>query len=123
VADRSTIYEVAGRSGVSIAMVSRVMADGKGFSAATRDRSCRGGHPGPGHAAAATRHRVMAAAAELGRVPSWPARSLASRHAGIVGLLIPERGTGRFYIDLPRPGIARNRLSAGRGTDRNALHR
>ena len=88
-ADRSTIYEVAGRSGVSIAMVSR----------------------------------VMAAAAELGRVPSWPARSLASRHAGIVGLLIPERGTGRFYIDLPRPGIARNRLSAGRGTDRNALHR
>ena len=37
-ADRSTIYEVAKRSGVSTATVSRVMADGKGFSASTRER-------------------------------------------------------------------------------------
>ena len=72
-ADRSTIYEVAQRSGVSTATVSRVMADGKGFSPATRDR-------------------VLAIAAEIGWVPSGPARGLASRRAGIVGLLFPDLG-------------------------------
>jgi LacI family transcriptional regulator len=38
VADRSTVYEVARRSGVSTVTVSRVMAHGKGFSEATRER-------------------------------------------------------------------------------------
>lgn len=70
-ADRSTIYQVAQRSGVSTATVSRVMHDGAGFSPATRDK-------------------VLAAAAELGWVPSGPARGLASRRAGIVGLLFPD---------------------------------
>lgn len=70
-ADRSTIYQVAQRSGVSTATVSRVMRDGAGFSAATRDK-------------------VLAAAAELGWVPSGSARGLASRRAGIVGLLFPD---------------------------------
>ncbi|HAL28681.1 MAG TPA: LacI family transcriptional regulator, partial [Chloroflexi bacterium] len=70
---RSTIYEVARRSGVSIATVSRVMHDGVGFSAATRER-------------------VLAAAADLGWVPSGPARGLASRRAGIVGVLFPDLG-------------------------------
>ncbi len=71
--DRSTIYQVAQRSGVSTATVSRVMSDSTGFSAATRDR-------------------VLASAAELGWVPSGSARGLASRRAGIVGLLFPGLG-------------------------------
>ncbi len=71
--DRSTIYQVAQRSGVSTATVSRVMADGKGFSEATRER-------------------VRASAAELGWVPSGPARGLASKRAGVVGLLFPDLG-------------------------------
>jgi LacI family transcriptional regulator len=70
VPDRSTIYEVAKRSGVSTATVSRVMVDGKGFSEQTRDR-------------------VRAVAWELGWVPSGSARGLASRRTGIVGLLFP----------------------------------
>jgi LacI family transcriptional regulator len=73
VPDRSTIYQVAQRSGVSTATVSRVMSDSTGFSAATRER-------------------VLASAAELGWVPSGSARGLASRRAGIVGLLFPGLG-------------------------------
>jgi LacI family transcriptional regulator len=74
VTSRSTIYEVAGISGVSTATVSRVMHDGAGYSPATRDR-------------------VLAAAAQLGWVPSGPARGLAFRRAGIVGLLFPDLGS------------------------------
>ncbi len=69
--ERSTIYEVARRSGVSTATVSRVMRAGVGFSPETRDR-------------------VLAAARELRWVPSGPARGLAVRRAGIVGLLFPD---------------------------------
>ena len=72
-ADRSTIYEVAKRSGVSTATVSRVMTDGRGFSAATRER-------------------VLAVATELGWIPSGPARGLALRRSRIVGLLFPDVG-------------------------------
>jgi len=71
VPDRSTIYEVARRSGVSTATVSRVMRDGTGFSGETR-------------------RRVLAAARELRWVPSNSARGLAVRRAGIVGLLFPD---------------------------------
>lgn len=67
----ATIYQVAQRSGVSTATVSRVMRDGAGFSAATRAR-------------------VLEAAADLGWLPSGNARGLASRRAGIVGLLFPD---------------------------------
>ena len=67
----ATIYQVAQRSGVSTATVSRVMRDGAGFSAATRAR-------------------VLEAAADLGWLPSGSARGLASRRAGIVGLLFPD---------------------------------
>ena len=82
-ADRLTIYEVAKRSGVSTATVSRVMADGKGFSAATRQR-------------------VRATAAELGWVPSGTARGLASRRNGIVGLLFPDLGnSGELAEESP----------------------
>lgn len=99
--DRSTIYEVALRSGVSTATVSRVMADGKGFSAATRER-------------------VRATAAELGWVPSGPARGLASRRAGIVGLLFPDLGQASdvgeespLYVDQVIRGAERAATSAG----------
>jgi LacI family transcriptional regulator len=71
---RSTIYEVAGRSGVSTATVSRVMHGANGYSAQTRDR-------------------VLACAAELGWLPSGPARSLAQRRSGIVGVLFPDLTT------------------------------
>ena len=69
--DRSTIYEVAQRSGVSTATVLRVMADGKGFSEATRER-------------------VRTTAAELGWVRAGG--GLASKRAGVVGLLFPDLG-------------------------------
>jgi LacI family transcriptional regulator len=101
VADRLTIYEVARRSGVSTATVSRVMTDGKGFSAETRDR-------------------VRAIAAELGWVPSGPARGLASRRAGIVGLIFPDLGQSfdveegsPLYVDQVIRGAERAATSAG----------
>lgn len=99
--DRSTIYEVAERSGVSTATVSRVMAGGKGFSVATRER-------------------VQAIAAELGWVPSGPARGLASRRAGIVGLLFPDLGQSGaaeeespLYVDQVIRGAERAATSVG----------
>ena len=70
---RSTIYEVARRSGVSTATVSRAVGDGTGLSAATRDR-------------------VLAVAAELGWVPDGRARGLATRRTGIVGVLFHDLG-------------------------------
>jgi LacI family transcriptional regulator len=102
VPDRSTIYEVAQRSGVSTATVSRVMADGKGFSAATRDR-------------------VLGIAAELGWVPSGPARGLASRRSGIVGLLFPDLGRSGgeaeeespLYVDQVIRGAERAATAVG----------
>lgn len=99
--DRSTIYEVAQRSGVSTATVSRVMADGKGFSAATRDR-------------------VLGIAAELGWVPSGQARGLASRRSGIVGLLFPDLGRSGeaeeespLYVDQVIRGAERAATAVG----------
>ncbi len=99
--DRSTIYEVAQRSGVSTATVLRVMADGKGFSAVTRER-------------------VRATAAELGWVPSGPARGLASKRAGVVGLLFPDLGQSGeaeeespLYVDQVIRGAERAATLAG----------
>ena len=92
---RSTIYEVARRSGVSTATVSRVMADGTGFSAATRDR-------------------VRATAAELGWFPNGPARGLASRRTGIVGLIFPDLG-GSPAADDGRVGAAGGPAGAAGG--------
>jgi LacI family transcriptional regulator len=100
-ADRSTIYEVAERSGVSTATVSRVMADGRGFSAATRQR-------------------VLAAAAELGWIPSGPARGLALRRARIVGMLLPDLGQpsdaaeeSPLYVDQVIRGAERAATAVG----------
>jgi LacI family transcriptional regulator len=110
VADRLTIYEVAKRSGVSTATVSRVMADGKGFSEVTRNR-------------------VRATAAELGWVPSGAARGLASRRTGIVGLLFPDLGRSGdveeespLYVDQVIRGAERAASSAGHAVMIAATH-
>jgi LacI family transcriptional regulator len=100
-ATRSTIYEVARRCGVSTATVSRVMHDGTGFSKATRER-------------------VLAAAADIGWVPSGPARGLAVRKTGIVGLLFPDltafsefEEESPLYIDQVIRGAERAAAAAG----------
>lgn len=99
--ERSTIYEVAQRSGVSTATVSRVMGNGTGFSSATRER-------------------VLGAARELGWVPSGPARGLATRRAGIVGLLFPDfseageaESESPLYVDQVIRGAERAATLAG----------
>ncbi|MFF1464927.1 family 1 glycosylhydrolase [Streptomyces sp. NPDC058330] len=66
-----TVYDVAERSGVSIATVSRVYRN----PGSVRDR---------------TRERVLEAARELGYVPSGNARGLASRTTGVLGLCFPD---------------------------------
>lgn len=66
-----TVYDVAERSGVSIATVSRVYRN-------------------PDSVRAQTRERVLQAARELGYVPSGNARGLASRTTGVLGLCFPD---------------------------------
>ncbi|MER6101673.1 LacI family DNA-binding transcriptional regulator [Streptomyces sp. NPDC001832] len=66
-----TVYDVAERSGVSIATVSRVYRT-------------------PDSVRAQTRERVLEAARELGYVPSGSARGLASRATGVLGLCFPD---------------------------------
>ena len=68
-----TVYDVAERAGVSIATVSRVYRT-------------------PDSVRASTRERVLAAARELGYVPSGNARGLASRSTGVIGLCFPDYG-------------------------------
>ncbi|WP_234533134.1 LacI family DNA-binding transcriptional regulator [Streptomyces shenzhenensis] len=65
------MYDVAERSGVSIATVSRVYRNAESVRADTRER-------------------VLAAARELGYVPSGNARGLASRSTGVLGLCFPD---------------------------------
>ncbi|MFI6950989.1 LacI family DNA-binding transcriptional regulator [Streptomyces sp. NPDC050422] len=66
-----TVYDVAERSGVSIATVSRVYRT-------------------PESVRAQTRERVLEAARVLGYVPSGNARGLASRTTGVLGLCFPD---------------------------------
>ncbi|MEE1741718.1 LacI family DNA-binding transcriptional regulator [Streptomyces sp. BE147] len=66
-----TVYDVAERSGVSIATVSRVYRN-------------------PDSVRLQTRERVLDAARELGYVPSGSARGLASRTTGVLGLCFPD---------------------------------
>jgi LacI family transcriptional regulator len=98
---RSTIYEVASRSGVSTATVSRAMHGGVGMSPTTRDR-------------------VLAVATELGWVPDGRARGLATRRAGIVGVLFHDLdGSGEaeeespLYVDEVIRGAERAATSVG----------
>jgi LacI family transcriptional regulator len=100
--DRATIYEVARLSGFSTATVSRVMHDGTGFSAATRES-------------------VLEAAARLGWVPNHSARSLARRRTGIVGLLFSDfsstdttvQSDSALYVDQVIRGAERAATTAG----------
>ncbi|MCM2390583.1 LacI family DNA-binding transcriptional regulator [Streptomyces albipurpureus] len=66
-----TVYDVAERSGVSIATVSRVYRNPDSVRAQTRDK-------------------VLHAARELGYFPSGNARGLASRTTGVLGLCFPD---------------------------------
>jgi LacI family transcriptional regulator len=70
VAKAPTVYDVAERSGVSIATVSRVFRS----PATVREH---------------TRERVLAAVNELGYVPSAAARGLAARRTNVIGLFFP----------------------------------
>lgn len=82
---RVTVYEVAQRAGVSIATVS---------FAFTRPEKIK----------ASTAERVLAAADELGYVPSASARGLASGRTGAIGLYaydyVLEPPTGRSDLDI-----------------------
>lgn len=81
-----TVYDVAGRAGVSIATVSRVLRTPDAVREATRDR-------------------VLAAIRELGYVPSGNARALAGKRTGVLGLFFP----GNDAIDAEdRPGVVTN---------------
>src|SRR5258708_12218900 len=75
-------------------------------------------HDGTGFSPA-TRKLVLAAAADMGWVPSGPARGLAFRKTGIVGLLFPDRtafseseGESPLYIDQVIRGADRAAAAA-----------
>lgn len=67
----ANIRDVSRAAGVSTATVSRALS-------------------GRGYVNAATRERVLAAAAELGYVPNALARGLKTRRSGLVGLIVPQ---------------------------------
>jgi LacI family transcriptional regulator len=77
---KATIYEVAGRAGVSIATVSRALR-------------------GSELVAGATRERVLAAAKELQFTPSRLGRSLAEGRHAANGIVFPEL-VGPYYAEV-----------------------
>lgn len=66
-----TLAEVAARAGVSGSTVSRALFD-------------------PDKVSAATRQHVLQVAAAMGYVPNHAARSLASGHTDVIGLMVPD---------------------------------
>ncbi|MFI7708435.1 LacI family DNA-binding transcriptional regulator [Nonomuraea sp. NPDC049480] len=74
----ATLADVARRAGTSTAVVSYVINNG------------------PRPVAAATRERVLAAAAELGYRPNRIARALRSRTTGVVGLVLADASNPYF---------------------------
>jgi LacI family transcriptional regulator len=84
VAGKITIFDVAEASGVSYGTVSRVINNGP-------------------HVKAATRARVMDAIDRLGYVINRQAQSLARGQTHVIGLLVPDLGTG--YIGEIMRGI------------------
>lgn len=78
--ERSTIYAVADRAGVSIATVSRVLRGTAAVAPRTRDR-------------------VLSAATELRYLPSGAASQLASSRQATLGLVLPHID-GAYYSDL-----------------------
>ena len=87
-----SIFEVARRCGVSVATVSRVLNE-------------------KGPVRAATRERVLAAVAELGYVPHAAARSLSTRRAMLIGVVLPDMH-GEFFSETVR-GIDRAARASG----------
>ncbi|GGS14796.1 putative HTH-type transcriptional regulator [Streptomyces aureoverticillatus] len=77
-AKAATLTDVARRAGASTAVVSYVMNNG------------------PRPVAAATRERVLAAAAELNYRPNRVARALRSRTSGVVGLVLADASNPCF---------------------------
>jgi LacI family transcriptional regulator len=82
VAKRATIYDVATRANVSIATVSLALA---------------------GHARIPdeTKVKVRAAAQELQYIPSGPARALACRKTGVIGLVVSDNANP-FFAQIVR---------------------
>ncbi|MEO3812805.1 LacI family DNA-binding transcriptional regulator [Sphaerisporangium sp. B11E5] len=89
---RTTIKDVAEAADVGVATASRVLS-------------------GNGSASAATRERVLAAAARLDYRPSALGRNLRRRHTGGIGLLLPDI-TDAFYSRLA-DGVLACAQSAG----------
>ena len=79
-----TIVEVAEKAGVSLGTVSRVINNDI-------------------HVAAETRERVLAVTKELGYVANRQARGLKGRKTNVIGVLVPDLGTG--YIGEIMRGI------------------
>lgn len=96
-----TLDDVARQAGVSRATVSRALS---GHSAVRPE----------------TRRSVQAAARQIGYVLNQTARSLATRHAGAVGVLIPEPDE-RVFTDPFFSRIFRGAMSAFAGTDTHVL--
>jgi LacI family transcriptional regulator len=78
----ATIHDVAKRAGVSVATASRALS-------------------GHGYVSAASRERVVQAAADLAYVPNGMARGLKTQRSGLVALLVPEI-VNSFYTTLSR---------------------
>ncbi len=79
---QATIRDVAAAAGVSVASVSRVVNGSNGVSERVRDR-------------------VLAAVAELGYRPNRAARSLRTRAAAVIGLIISDI-TNPFFTSMVR---------------------
>src|SRR4051794_36158808 len=77
-----TVHDVAGRAGVSVATVSRVLS-------------------GRGYASSRTRELVLQAAKELDYVPNGMARGLKTQRSGLIALLVPEI-VNSFYTTVSR---------------------
>lgn len=87
-----TIKDVAGAAGVSIATVSRALAD-------------------PDRVAAATRDRVLAVADALGYTPNRAARGLRAGRTNAIGLLVPDL-TNPYFAVVAR-GVSQRARSHG----------
>lgn len=87
-----TIFDVAEQAGVSYGTVSRVINDNP-------------------HVKAATRERVLSVMRELGYVVNRQARSLAGGRSQMIGVLVPDLGTG--YIGEIMRGIDAELSRAG----------